>query len=106
MTTKKLYMAQCGYHPADVEEGMYECHANLFIVAEGEDDAIAKVLALPAYNGHHMHIDSIVEITRVDGFAIELRDDSGAGSAAEPRTALRHIKEPWRRVQQMREQKK
>ena len=73
----KLYLIHVGFYDPDIMEGLYEQHANYFVVAENVVDAKKKARQNTIYKKKKMHIDGIQELKIIDGYRINLiRDDS------------------------------
>ena len=73
----KLYLIHVGFYDPDIMEGLYEQHANYFVVAENVVDAKKKARENTMYKKKKMHIDGIQELKIIDGYRINLiRDDS------------------------------
>ena len=73
----KLYLIHVGFYDPDIMEGLYEQHANYFVVAENVVDAKKKARENTIYKKKKMHIDGIQELKIIDGYRINLiRDDS------------------------------
>ena len=72
----KLYLIHVGFYDPDIMEGLYEQHANYFVVAENVVDAKKKARKNTIYKKKKMHIDGIQELKIIDGYRINLiRDD-------------------------------
>ena len=73
----KLYLIHVGFYDPDIMEGLYEQHANYFVVAENVKDAKKKAKQNSIYKKKKMHIDGIQELNNIDGYRINLTwDDS------------------------------
>ena len=73
----KLYLIHVGFYDPDIVEGLYEQHANYFVVADNVVDAKKKAKQNTIYKKKKMHIDGIQELKIIDGYRINLiRDDS------------------------------
>ena len=68
MKTSKLYLVHCGYYDPKICDGLFESHANLFVVADSFDAARAEAKKLDAFQQHKMHIDGLQQINAVRGF--------------------------------------
>ncbi len=68
----KLYLIHCGFYDPDLCDGLYEGHANFFIVAESFDDARANAKLLPEFMAKKMHVDGIQEVVAVGGYRVRL----------------------------------
>lgn len=73
----KLYLIHVGFYDPNIMDGLYEQHANYFVVAENVVDAKKRARQNTIYNKKKMHIDGIQELNIIDGYRINLiRDDS------------------------------
>ena len=72
----KLYQVHTGFYDSDICDGLYESHANFFVVAEGFEDARKKAKDLPEFKRKRMHIDGLQEVQKVSGFNISLEPSS------------------------------
>ena len=72
--TMKLFLIHTGFYDLDLCEGIYESHANYFVVASDFQDARLKAKSLPDFKSKKMHVDGIQEITLVDGFEVQLKE--------------------------------
>tara|TARA_B100000575_G_C23102574_1_gene636218 strand:+ start:32 stop:322 length:291 start_codon:yes stop_codon:yes gene_type:complete len=72
----KLYLIHTGYYDKNVEEGFFEQHTNIFIVAKNAYAAREKVKKLPEYLEKKMHIDGMKEIENISGYDINLKKSS------------------------------
>ena len=73
----KLYLIHVGFYDPNIMDGLYEQHANYFVVAENVVDAKKKARKNSTYKEKKMHIDGIQELNIIDGYRINLiRDDS------------------------------
>lgn len=72
----KLYLVHCGFYDSEVCDGLYESHVNFFVAADSFEAARLKAKEDPQFKGKRMHVDGLQEITAVDGFRIELTEDS------------------------------
>ncbi len=68
----KLFLVHCGFYDTSVCDGLYEGHANYFLVAEDAESARLKAKSMEEYKTRRMHIDGLQEISVVDGFEITL----------------------------------
>jgi len=66
----KLYLVHVGFYDLELCDGIYESHANYFVVAEDFESARAKAKAMPEFKKRKMHVDGLQEIDVVDGHAI------------------------------------
>ena len=73
----KLYLIHVGFYDTEIMNGLYEQHANYFVVAENVKDAKKKAKQNSIYKKKKMHIDGIQELNNIDGYRINLTwDDS------------------------------
>ena len=73
----KLYLIHVGFYDPSIMQGLYEQHANYFVVAENVKDAKKKAKQNSIYKKKKMHIDGIQELNIIDGYRINLKwDDS------------------------------
>jgi hypothetical protein len=72
----KLYLVHCGFYDSSVCDGLYESHANYFLVATSVEEARLKAKQLPEYQARRMHIDGVQEIQSVDGYDVQLQLNS------------------------------
>ena len=73
----KLYLIHVGFYDTEIMKGLYEQHANYFVVAENVNSAKKQARQNPIYRKKKMHIDGIQELKAVDGYSIKLvADDS------------------------------
>tara|TARA_B100000945_G_C20296310_1_gene555818 strand:+ start:60 stop:341 length:282 start_codon:yes stop_codon:yes gene_type:complete len=72
----KLYLIHTGYYDKSINEGFYEQHANILIVAKDAYSAREKVKMHNDYIDKKMHIDGIKEIENVDGHDLYLKKSS------------------------------
>ena len=73
----KLYLVHVGFYDPNIMEGLYEQHANFFVVGENVKDAKKKARQNSIYKKKKMHIDGIQELNIIDGYRINLIwDDS------------------------------
>ena len=73
----KLYLIHVGFYDPNIMKGLYEQHANYFVVAENVKDAKKKARQNSIYKKKKMHIDGIQELNIIDGYRINLIwDDS------------------------------
>ena len=68
----KLYLIHVGFYDSDLLEGIYEQHANFFVVAKNVREAKSKTRDKKIFINKKMHIDGISEICAVDGYKIKL----------------------------------
>ena len=71
----KLYLIHVGFYDPDIMEGLYEQHANYFVVAKNVVDAKKKARENTIYKKKKMHIDGIQELKIIDGYRINLIKD-------------------------------
>jgi len=68
----KLYLVHVGFYDPSIMEGLYEQHANFFVVAENVTDAKKNARENSMYKKKKMHIDGIQELNIIDGYRINL----------------------------------
>ena len=68
----KLYLIHTGFYNPKIMDGLYEQHANYFVVAENVKDAKKKARQNSIYKKKKMHIDGIQELNIIDGYRINL----------------------------------
>lgn len=76
MKNISLYLVHCGFYDSNLCEGIYEFHANLFVVANSTEEARAKAKLLPDYRLKKMHVDGLQEITAIEGLRIQFIEDA------------------------------
>lgn len=74
MSALKLYLIHCGYYDTGMCDGLFESHANLFVVAENFEKARVEVKKSDLFQKYRMHVDGIQEITAVQGHEIQLKE--------------------------------
>ena len=74
----KLYLIHVGFYDSNLMEGLYEQHANYFVVAESVTDAKKKARKNSTYKKKKMHIDGIQELNIIDGYRINLILDNSS----------------------------
>lgn len=72
---EKLFLVHLGYY-AEVGDGVYESHTNIFVVAKDFDDARTKAKELAIVKANKMHIDGMQMIEGVKGYRLALQFDS------------------------------
>lgn len=72
----KLFLVHCGFYDNEICGGIYESHANFFVAAPSFEEARTKAKSLPDFQAKRMHVDGLQEISAVDGFEIDLRENS------------------------------
>ena len=72
----KLYLIHVGFYDPNIMDGLYEQHANYFVVAKNVKDAKKKARENSSYKKKKMHIDGIQELNVIDGYRINLRWDN------------------------------
>jgi hypothetical protein len=72
----KLFLVHCGYYDAEVGDGIYESHTNVFVVAKDWSEARSKAKALEIFQNKRMHVDGLQEIEAVSGFRVQLEEDA------------------------------
>lgn len=68
----KLFLIHTGYYNKTLDDGFYEQHSNIFVVAKDAYSAREKVKKRKIYIDNKMHIDGIQEIKNIDGYDIQL----------------------------------
>jgi len=80
-TMPSLFLVHCGYYDRDAFDGVFEAHADLFVVAEDFAGAKAQVKKHPEFGRRKMHVDGMLRVDAVDGHRLELvTDESLAGA--------------------------
>ena len=74
----KLYLIHVGFYDSNLMEGLYEQHANYFVVAKNVVDAKKKARQNSIYKKKKMHIDGIQELNIIDGYRINLIGDDSS----------------------------
>ena len=74
----KLYLVHVGFYDPSIMEGLYEQHANFFVVAENVTDAKKNARENSMYKKKKMHIDGIQELNIIDGYRINLILDNSS----------------------------
>lgn len=69
-----LYLVHCGFYDPELCDGLYEGHANYFVVADSFEHARSKIKLRPEFKARRMHVDGLQEIRSVDGFRIVLEE--------------------------------
>lgn len=77
----KLYLVHCGFYLQDAGDGVFESHANFFVVAESAEEAKLAAKEIPEFVFHRMHVDGIQEIQAVAGHRITLVEEKGLNGA-------------------------
>ena len=77
----KLYLIHVGFYDPNIMEGLYEQHANYFVVAENVKGAKEKARQNSIYKKKKMHIDGIQELNIIDGYRIELVADNSTDNS-------------------------
>ncbi len=72
---KKLYLVHVGFYDEAVGYGVYESHANFFVLAESPQEAKRLVKAKPLYAEKKMHTDGVQEIEAVGGHRLSFTPD-------------------------------
>ncbi len=72
----KLYLVHCGYYDGEMQDGMYEHHANFFVVAKSFEDARQRAKQDPLFRKRRMHIDGLQLLEAIDGYRLALEEDS------------------------------
>ena len=78
----KLYLIHVGFYDPSIMQGLYEQHANYFVVAENVKDAKKKAKQNSIYKKKKMHIDGIQELKIIDGYRIKLVENNSADKTA------------------------
>lgn len=76
----KLYLVHCGFYDADLCDGIYEGHINLFVAAESFEAAKVRVRLEPEFKKKKMHVDGLQEVELVNGHLVQLVPDQGRTS--------------------------
>ena len=74
----KLFLIHTGFYDPEIMEGLFEQHINYFVVAETVNAAKKKAKINSLYKKKKMHIDSIQELTIIDGYHIKLVENNSA----------------------------
>ena len=74
----KLFLIHTGFYDPEIMEGLFEQHTNYFVVAETVNLAKKKAKKNSLYKKKKMHIDSIQELTVIDGYYIKLVENNSA----------------------------
>ena len=74
----KLFLIHTGFYDPEIMEGLFEQHINYFVVAETVNLAKKKAKKNSLYKKKKMHIDSIQELTIIDGYYIKLVENNSA----------------------------
>ena len=83
----QLYLVHCGYYDKGAFEGVFEAHADLFVVAENFAGAKARAKDHPEFKRRKMHVDGMLRVEAVDGYRVTLaRDAALAGETRTERT--------------------
>ena len=72
----KLFLVHCGFYENDIADGIYESHANFFVVASDFAEARLKAKELPEFQARRMHVDGLQEIEAVAGHRVTLIEDT------------------------------
>lgn len=70
----QLYLVHVGYYDAGLGQGIFESHADLVIAATSFEEARAKAKAQGIEQGQKVHIDGMLRIDAVEGFAVTLQE--------------------------------
>ena len=76
MSVLKLYLVHCGYYDPGICDGLFESHANLFVVAADFESARAEAKKNVLFQQCRMHVDGVQEVAAVQGFEVLLREVS------------------------------
>tara|TARA_A100001011_G_scaffold312478_1_gene329926 strand:+ start:96 stop:374 length:279 start_codon:yes stop_codon:yes gene_type:complete len=68
----KLFLIHTGYYNKNVDNGFYEQHSNIFVIAKDAYNAREKAKKKKIFIDNKMHIDGIQEIQNIDGYDIQL----------------------------------
>ena len=68
----KLFLVHTGYYDKSIQDGFFEQHSNIFIVAESAHKAKELAKEKDIFIEKKMHIDGIQEIENIDGYDINL----------------------------------
>ncbi len=71
----RLFFVQGSYAETFPQGGKYICHPHFFVAADDAHDAKRRVLARPETAKRKMQIDSVVEVSKVDGYAVTLEPE-------------------------------
>ena len=66
----KLYIVHTGFYDKNIDDGFYEQHSNIILVASCAYDAKEMVKQNPDFIAKNMHIDGIKEIEVLDGYKL------------------------------------
>lgn len=68
----RLFFVNCGYYLPENEYKFIEMHSSFFVIARSPEEAKTKVKNKKVYKELDMHVDGMVEIQKVDGYAVHL----------------------------------
>ena len=80
----QLFLVHCGYYDRGAFDGVFEAHADLFVVAEDFAGAKACARQHPEFKRRKMHVDGMLRVEAVGGYRLALVED--AELAGETRT--------------------
>ena len=69
----KLYLVHTGFYDKSIDDGFFEQHTNILVVASSPYEAREDVKQMPEFIMKKMHIDGIKEIENVDGYELVLK---------------------------------
>jgi hypothetical protein len=75
----QLFLVHCGYYDQGAFEGVFEAHADLFVVAEDFVAAKARAKEHPEFKRRKMHVDGMLRVEAVDGYRVRLEEDASLG---------------------------
>jgi hypothetical protein len=67
-----LYLVHCGFYDPELGDGVYESHVNLFVAAEGFEDAKRRARLDSTFQSKKMHVDGLQEVQVVQGHDVQL----------------------------------
>ena len=76
----QLFLVHCGYYDKAAFEGVFEAHADLFVVAEDFVAAKARAKEHPEFKRRNMHVDGMLRVDAVDGYRVLVEQDAALGS--------------------------
>ena len=82
----KLFLVHCGFYDSQMQEGMYEHHANLFVVAQSFQEAREKAKQDTQFRKRKMHIDGIQMLEAIDGYRVALEEDASLEGKSDVQT--------------------
>lgn len=87
-----LFLVHCGYYDRDAFEGVFEAHADLFVVADDFAGAKERVKRHPEFARRKMHVDGMIRVDAVDGHRVALEADESLDGA----TRTERTRATWR----------